>query len=247
MTAALKVKTQSHFSKAASQYQSHAKVQALSSDILLSRIGDSHLGTCLDLGAGPGVNTGVLAAQSDNYIALDLSQQMLTRIDANAHKICADMDMLPVQSNVIDTVFSNFAMQWSDDFASAVEELYRVIKPSGRAYLAVVASNSLVEIKQAFATVGRSAINHFDSMHSMITGAQNVGFEVTWQQQSLLFDCFDTAQEALKSIGAIGASSTQNNQGSLTKSQYIQVLDALQNGSQSVKLSYNVAFMELTK
>ena len=247
MSAALKLRTQHRFSKAAHQYQRNARVQAISSEFLLSHIGPRPLGMCLDLGAGPGVNSATLAHQSELYLALDLSPDMLAQIDVLGAKLCADMDALPIADNTLDTVFSNFAMQWSDDITHAFSELYRVLKPGGRAFLAIVAHDSLREVKHAFAQVGRCAINDFHQPETLASIAKCSGFVPVWQYQRELYDHFSNGQQALKSLSAIGATSSSSAQKPITKEQYQGVLRALQDKGNEVKLSYNVVFMELIK
>ncbi|WP_105189675.1 methyltransferase domain-containing protein [Pseudoalteromonas sp. T1lg48] len=247
MSVALKQQTQSHFSKAACRYQHHARVQGSASDVLLARLAQRPLGLCLDLGAGPGVNSAALAAQSDALIALDLSSSMLAQIRTPSVKICADMDALPLQANSLDTVFSNFAMQWSSDINIVMRELYRVLRPKGRAYLAIVAADSLVEVKSAFASIGREAINHFATLEEMGMAAQNAGFKINWQQQLPLFDIYESAKEALKSLSAIGANSAEQGHKALTKGEYAQILKYLEGDKPEVAVSYNVAFLELIK
>ncbi|WP_462158324.1 methyltransferase domain-containing protein [Pseudoalteromonas sp. GB56] len=247
MSAALKLRTQSQFSKAACQYQDNARVQASSSALLLNQIGKRNLGICLDLGAGPGVNSHALQAKSQRYIALDLSAQMLAQITHGSERVCGDMDALPIQNQALDTVFSNFAMQWSEDMSGALAQLYRVLKPGARAFLAVVAEHSLHEVKQAFASVGRTAINDFNSLEELQQMARGNGFTLAWAQQKVLFDYFTSAPEALRSLSAIGATSTAQKQKPITKLEYAGVLKALQQQGSEVKLSYNVAFLELVK
>ncbi|WP_105215824.1 methyltransferase domain-containing protein [Pseudoalteromonas sp. T1lg22] len=247
MSAALKQQTQSHFSKAAGRYQHHARVQASASEVLLAHLAQRPLGLCLDLGAGPGVNSAALEAQSDALIALDLSPSMLAQIRTQSIKLCADMDALPLQANCLDTVFSNFAMQWSSDLNIALAELYRVLKPKGRAFLAIVAAGSLVEVKNAFAGIGRAAINHFASFEEIQGAAHNAGFNVNWQQELPLYDTYASAKDALKSLSAIGANSAEQSHKALTKGEYLQVLQCLGGDSPEVALSYNVVFLELIK
>ncbi|MBS3796797.1 methyltransferase domain-containing protein [Pseudoalteromonas sp. BDTF-M6] len=247
MSVALKQQTQSHFSKAACRYQHHARVQASASEVLLAHLALRPLGLCLDLGAGPGVNSAALAAQSDTLLALDLSPSMLAQIHTPSVKLCADMDALPLHGNSLDTVFSNFAMQWSSDLNIALGELYRVLKPKGRAYLAIVAAGSLGEVKTAFASIGRAAINHFASFEDILGSAHNAGFQVNWQQELSLFDTYASAKEALKSLSAIGANSAEQGHRALSKGEYAQILQCLGGDNSEVALSYNVVFLELIK
>ena len=249
MSALAKSKTQSQFSKAACVYSNHAKVQANASEILFAQINQRSLGLCLDLGAGPGVNSERLQQHSDYVLAVDLSEQMLKQIAlrGNNSAVCADMDSLPLASNCFDSVFSNFAMQWSANIESALHELHRVLKPGGRAFIAIVADGSLTEVAQAFATVKRKAVNRFHSQHTIEHCATAVGFDVAWQKHSVLKDTFNSAQQALKSFRAIGASNCDKASQPMTKQQYHQILASLQGQHSHVTLSYQVSFFELVK
>ncbi len=251
MSAALKLTTQRQFSKAATNYQQHARVQAASSTVLLDHIGARHLGVCLDLGAGPGVNSHALSVRAQQLVSLDLSESMLqcarTLGGDDNQVVCADMDTLPIHSAAIDTVFSNFAMQWSADLAALLCELHRILTANGRAYIAVVSEGSLEEVKAAFATAGVSAINQFIRVGDLTIAAKQAGFKVQWQHQAKLFDRFDSAKQALKSLSAIGANSCEHGHRHLSKNQYMQILNHLQGSQPGVELSYSVAFLELIK
>ena len=115
----LKQVTQRKFSTAASQYVAHAHVQKQAAIDLIKLIkldASTKHKHCVDLGAGPLVNTEELQGIYKQVIAMDLSLTMLKNSAVTAPRICADMDNLPLQQNSIDVVFSNFAMQWSADF-----------------------------------------------------------------------------------------------------------------------------------
>ena len=118
-----KLTTQTKFSKAAANYASHANVQKQAAAHLFKMMASKHQqGTCLDLGAGPLVNTAMLKTHFDTVLAMDLSHSMLST-EQNPHclKVCADMDNLPLQQSSLDCVFSNFAMQWSADLEALLK------------------------------------------------------------------------------------------------------------------------------
>ena len=125
-----KLTTQTKFSKAAANYTSHANVQKQAAAHLFKMMASKHQqGTCLDLGAGPLVNTALLKTHFDTVLAMDLSHSMLST-EQNPHclKVCADMDNLPLQQNSLDCVFSNFAMQWSADLEVLLKSLFYSLK-----------------------------------------------------------------------------------------------------------------------
>ena len=135
---------------------------------------------CVDLGAGPLVNTDQLKSLYGNVLSMDLSFNMLNSCNKGDYKVCADMDNLPLQSNSVDIIFSNFAVQWSANFKVLLKSLYEVLKPGGQAFISTVVEGSLNEIKTAFAAVdSHSRINTFDSVDYINQSVQSSGFNVS--------------------------------------------------------------------
>lgn len=246
MNSAVKLHTANAFSKAALQYAQHAKVQQQAAEVLLNWLEGKNLGVCLDLGAGPGVNFQPLSAQSDTLIGLDLSHGMLKQ--ASGNKICADMDALPFQQHSLNSVFSNFALQWTSDINSLFKQLNFCLAPQGKVYCSVVVAGSLTQIKQAFLAVNRGAINPFYQPTDVVNYAQQAGFRLVREQMSTLTDVHANAKAALHSIKAIGASSASIKQKPLTPRQYQQVLANYPLTTTGLaQLTYQVLLLELEK
>ncbi|MBB1354080.1 methyltransferase domain-containing protein, partial [Pseudoalteromonas sp. SR45-5] len=177
----LKKSTQSKFSKAAASYNTHANVQKHAASDLFSLIkpGINKNKLCVDLGAGPLVNTHTLQSMFASVIAMDLSLNMLQSSDLTTPKICADMDNLPLQANSVDVIYSNFAVQWSANFSALMQSLYSILKPGGQAYISTVVEGSLNEIKTAFAALdSNSHINTFNSEQYINQSVQKAGFTI---------------------------------------------------------------------
>lgn len=251
---ALKKGASNKFSKAAEQYSSHANVQKQASNDLFKLINTqphNQNKLCVDLGAGPLVNTARLSKQYGQVIAIDLSLNMLKSAALTNPKVCADMDNLPLQANSIDAIFSNFAVQWSANFEKLMQALYKSLKPGGQAYISTVVAGSLNEIKTAFAALdNRSHINTFNTHAYINQSVQKAGFSINSSQKVIYTDCYSSPLKAIKSIKAIGAT-TQNHansrQGLLTKSALQRVCNAYPLLNNQACVSYHVVLLSLKK
>ncbi len=253
---ALKKGANDKFSKAAEQYNSHANVQKQAASDLFKLISSQSCNQnkrCVDLGAGPLVNTSQLSKLYGQVIAIDLSLNMLKSKSAalTNPKICADMDNLPLQASSIDAIFSNFAVQWSANFEKLMHSLYQSLKPGGQAYISTVVAGSLNEIKTAFAALdNRSHINTFNTHAYINRSVQKAGFSINSSQKVIYTDCYSSPLKAIKSIKAIGAT-TQNHansrQGLLTKSALQRVCNAYPLLNNQACVSYHVVLLSLQK
>lgn len=248
-----KLTTQTKFSRAAANYASHANVQKQAATHLFKMMANKHQqGTCLDLGAGPLVNTAMLKTHFDTVLAMDLSHSMLsTEQSARCLKVCADMDNLPLQQNTLDCVFSNFAMQWSADFKELLKNLFCSLKIGGKVYLSCVVDGSLKEIKQAFSCIDQqSHINQFHCANKVIEYAKSAGFKLNFAADRCYIDTYNSPLEALRSIKAIGATSLQTKQkrqGLLTRHALNSVCKAYPLVDGHARVSYQVVLLELEK
>src|SRR5581483_2399574 len=96
----------------------------------------------LDLGAGTGLVTLALAPLAADVTALDISSQMLERLDGhaiatginNVDVVAGDMRSLPFDDETFDVVVSNYAFHHLDDPGKelSLSEVRRVLVPGGR-------------------------------------------------------------------------------------------------------------------
>jgi arsenite methyltransferase len=98
----------------------------------------------LDLGSGGGIDCFLAARQVGDtgyVIGVDMTPAMLQRAQENKQNLHADnvefrrgqIEALPVVSNSIDVVMSNCVINLSPDKRAVFAEVFRVLRPGGRA------------------------------------------------------------------------------------------------------------------
>ncbi len=242
-----KQKTASLFSKAAADYVTHACVQKTAAAMLIKTL-DTDYQKVLDLGAGPFVNSFELKKRSDYVISMDLSKAMLTQ--KVTPSICADMDSLPFKDNAFDLIFSNFAMQWSQNIEIVLTEVERVLKPGGRVHFSLVCDGSLHEIDRAFSVLETgSHINSFTSFKELDRIISTSNLKPISSTQCIHKQYFDSPACAIKSIKQIGANNHEQGaqKGLFGKSQFKRVLNAYPMEKGQFPVSYAVAYIVLEK
>jgi len=151
------------FSRAANTYCAHAQLQRSAQDELIERLilGKQAPKTILDVGAGPGLASAALVRKfpKAQVIALDLSLAMLRAAKSQLgwfrrfERVCADMHALPIADQSIDLVYSNLALQWSDDLPRVFAELRRVMRPGALLLFSSFGPDTLRELRAAWATI----------------------------------------------------------------------------------------------
>lgn len=102
--------------------------------------------TVLDLGSGAGFDAFIAAKKVGDkglVIGIDFSKPMIAKAKANAKKyglentkfIYGDIENLPVDDNSIDIIISNCVINLAPNKEKVFQEIRRVLKSKGRAYL----------------------------------------------------------------------------------------------------------------
>ncbi len=235
-----------HFSKAALTYQHHAHIQQCIAQDLLALIPQQYT-FALDLGCGPGTNFTGLRLCAQQVLGIDIAPAMVQQANAQniAHcqAILGNMEELPKNLAPADLIFSSMAMQWCN-ILKVLQEFKTIATPHAFVALAIPVTGCLQELHNIFTLLELpSRINNF--MPASVLQAtvndglphHNLAFTVrTYQDQHT------TVATYLAAIRAIGANTTTHKTKPLTKTQYQQLMQQLQQQS-SFTHTYQIAFI----
>lgn len=263
-TALAKARIAKQFSKAAVRYDNAAQVQLDIAFDALQCLPNGPLGVTLDIGCGTGRITRKILPKTSQLLALDLAEGMvhyasnntlnLRDLDSkqNIAWMTADAESLPFQHNVIDTLFSSMALQWCMPIDVAMQEIYRVLKPSGQAILAVLCDGSMSELKSSWGVIDSDPhVNRFESHVALIDVAKSCGFTVRARthRYTTLHRNVVGVLNSIKSIGANvlpqsgnHAKLSRNTLSQLEKVYFRQFAEKDQ-----LPLGYQVSFLQLQK
>ena len=118
----------------------------------------------VDLGSGPGTGARALRKRwpRARVVAVDIALPMLREARRRAPPwrpfqrgidlVCGDARALPLADGSADIVVSNLCLQWVEDLPATFAGLRRVLKPGGLLLLSTFGSETLHELREAFAT-----------------------------------------------------------------------------------------------
>ena len=199
------------FGDAADSYDEFAKIQHRVAAQLLSQCPIDQKQHVLDLGCGTGYCLPVLEQRypKARITGADLSQGMLDFAHASFPKFqyeIADAENLPFAPESFDLIFSNFAVQWCDDFSMVLKQAYKTLKPGGHLLLSTLADGTLAELKKSWASVDDlQHVNEFESADNLEKYIDDSGFEVeniSCHTELYFYDDIRGLTDSLKRIGA---------------------------------------------
>jgi SAM-dependent methyltransferase len=104
----------------------------------------------VEIGCGAGISSATFGYLGAHYIGIDHSPTAARHSLAHLRGIGADgftaqgnAEALPLGDNTMDFVYSNGVLHHTPNFAAAMDEVYRVLKPHGRAVIALYATYSV--------------------------------------------------------------------------------------------------------
>ena len=213
------------FSRAALQYDAAAVMQREVCKRMLERLDyiKQKPARVLDVGSGTGWGTRQLGERypAAQIVALDMAIGMLQAARGTSSwwgklfsgkatpYVCGDMEALPVKSQSMDMVWSNFALQWCNDLPATFVELQRVLKVDGLLMFSTFGPDTLKELRSAFQGVdGHNHLNRFADMHDIGDMLVAAGFGdpvMDMEYITLTYSDVKAVMQDLRSIGAHNA------------------------------------------
>ena len=261
-----KYKVAKGFDIAASRYDKKAKIQSEIADYGLTRLEKMSAvmaKNLLDIGCGTASSYERLRGIAEHVSGLDISLNMVRQAWVNRLAdqspcftgINGDAENLPFQKSSIDTVFSSMALQWCQSPKQVLGEVYRVLKPDGKAVLSIMSGESFDNLQKAWQYLGLpSRINTFHSIQTWIEASEGLNWSQDFHETSFtsyhksVFDMFGS----IKSIGAnTKINETANNLNHYISKQEVNALSAYLKAShpntELFPLTYQLIFIEINK
>ncbi|MEN0612962.1 malonyl-ACP O-methyltransferase BioC [Klebsiella indica] len=194
------------FGRAAGHYTQHDELQRLSASLLRDQLPINGFPDVLDAGCGPGTMSRAWREAGSRVTALDLSVDMLAeaRRGDSAHcYVAGDIESMPLADCCVDLAWSNLAVQWCDNLATAINELCRVVRPGGRVAFSTLLAGSLPELNQAWRAI--DDLPHSNRFLSERAVSQALAGRRVTSRVHVITLSFTDALSAMRSLKGIGA------------------------------------------
>jgi malonyl-CoA O-methyltransferase len=207
------------FSRAAPHYDEVAQLQREIAQRMLDRLEYilHQPARVLDVGAGTGDATYALMRRypEAEVLALDFALPMLQQTRerepdlAMPACLCGDAELLPLADNSVDMIFSNAALQWCNDLQGTFREFLRILRPNGMLLFSTFGPDTLMELRQSWASVdGSSHVSPFVDMHNIGDAMLQAGLAepvVDVDRLQLTYADVPSLMRDLKTLGAHNA------------------------------------------
>ena len=246
------------FAAAAESYDRVAVLQREVGDRLLERLEFMKIepATVLDVGAGTGHGTLGLIKRypKARVIALDLAPAMLRQARGRLPFwrklpcVCGDAEALPLASQSVDLIFSNFTLQWCHDLDRVFSEFQRVLRPDGLLMFSTLGPDTLRELRQAWAAAdSHTHVNAFIDMHDIGDGLIRAKFAdpvMDVENFTLTYDAVPDLMRDLKLLGAHNVTAGRS-RGLTGKGAFRRMIDSYEtqrDGDGRLPASYEVVY-----
>lgn len=210
------------FDLAAPEYDKHAVLQAEVRNRMLERLDYLKLSpqTILDAGCGTGGAIHQLQSryQDSRVIAMDIAhgmarfavpkanmlQRMLNK--RTVFGLCGDCESLPLQSQSLDMIWSNLAIQWCNDLDAVFNEAARTLRPEGLIMFSTLGPDTLKELRQATSEAqGHTHVSRFIDMHDIGDALVRAGFTAPVMDVERIVLTYADVKALMRDLKAIGA------------------------------------------
>ncbi len=202
------------FSRASGRYTQLAQAQQQMGAALWEHL-PAQAEVVLDLGCGPGHWSRRLAAYFGPHcqvLGLDLAPGMLQVARETEGEgiawLCADAAELPLAPRQLDLVFSNLAIQWCTDLDALMAELFRVLRPGGRAVINTLGPGTLREVAHVWSTP--DTLLSFRSRLEHLASARLAGFTRVRCSETAERFFYPDLTAVMASIRGVGAQATRS-------------------------------------
>ncbi|HEY7743269.1 MAG TPA: malonyl-ACP O-methyltransferase BioC [Burkholderiales bacterium] len=212
------------FERAAASYDAAAVLQNEVCRRMLARLEYIRIApaTILDAGSGTGnAVRGLLGRYPGaRLIALDLALAMARRARARRpwwrallgrsggrlSAVCGDIEQLPLAPAGAGLIWSNLALQWSNEPKRAFAEMHRVLRPGGLLMFSTFGPDTLKELRAAFGGVDRHThVHRFIDMHDLGDVLIACGFADPVMDMEIVTLTYADLRELMRDLKAIGA------------------------------------------
>lgn len=209
------------FSKSAADYDKFAFIQREIGDRLFDRLSLMNIDpkTIVDVGCGTGHYTRALKQRyrKAQVHGVDIAPGMIECADAKngwlknigikqCHYHCQDMSALPFEDDSVDLLFSNLALQWSENLQATFSEFARVLKPKGLIIFSTLGPDTLIELKMAWQKADQyTHVNQFIDMHIVGDELIKAGVADPVMDMEKLTFTYSTVADIFKDLKGIGA------------------------------------------
>lgn len=216
-----------NFDRAAPQYERSAVLSREVLSRLMERFELMRLSPrrILDIGSGTGMAARALAQRyhGAQLICLDLSWPMLNQVGARgllrtwrslvgvgSHRVCADLERLPIRDGAIDVVVSNLALHWVQA-PLAFAQASRVLQAGGLFMFSTLGPGTLKELAHAAAdSTCHSPVHAFVDMHDLGDQLLAAGFADPVMEMECLTFTYETLDQLFDDLKATGALSARS-------------------------------------
>ena len=252
------------FSLAAKKYDQYAHLQRDIAEKLFAGVSAKNAKDILDLGSGTGYCASKLslANPSATVTSMDLAEAMLhfakqspqlDQDEINQNWLCGDAEHLPFSHNSFDLVVSNLTIQWCANPHQVFKELFRVMRPGAQAWVSTLAENTLLELKESWASIDSYRhVNNFLTCDNILQSLKAQPFSEikhSHSQEIYFYDSLGTLTDELKGIGAHNQNAGQASglTGKTTLRKLKQNFEKKNIAGKGIPVTYDLVLLHLVK